>query len=99
MAFKVTWTPHAEEDYKIVITYLKDTWTEKIALQFIGKVEQRLSRLSIFPLTGIVSNKDKSIRSIVITKHNKLYYRIKNDTIEILNLFDTRQNPDKNSYE
>ena len=99
MAFKVTWTPHAEEDYKKVITYLKDTWTEKIALQFINKVEQRLSRLSIFPLTGIVSNKDTSIRCIVITKHNKLYYRLKNDTIEILSLFDTRQNPNKNSYE
>lgn len=99
MAFKVTWTPNAEEDYKKVITYLKDTWTEKVAFQFIGKVEQRLSRLSIFPLSGIVSNKEKSIRCIVITKHNKLYYRIKNDTIEILSLFDIRQNPNKNSYE
>ncbi len=99
MAFEVTWTTHAIEDYKKVITYLKDEWSVDITLGFIDKVQQRLDRLSVFPFSGIISKKDKSIRSIVLIKHNRLYYRIKDDKIEVLNIFDTRQNPEKNIYE
>jgi hypothetical protein len=35
----------------------------------------------------------------LITKHNKLYYRIEGDIIYMITLFDTRQNPKKNRYE
>jgi len=43
--------------------------------------------------------KVSEVQWILITKHNKLYYRIEGDIIYMITLFDTRQNPKKNRYE
>lgn len=99
MALQIVWTNNALEDYRRVIDYLLKEWTLKVASDFITILEERADTLRSFPYVGIASIKNPLIRSIVITKHNKLYYRIQADKIEILNIFDTRQNPNKNTYE
>lgn len=35
---------------------------------------------------------------MLITRHNKMYYKIKGKTVVILNMYDTRMNPKKNPY-
>ena len=99
MAFQVIWTVNASADFENVISYLLRRWGNKTAVDFIETTDSRVNRISIFPEIGIVSVKDPSIRSIVITKHNKLYYRITGNSIEILSIFDTRQNPEKNQFD
>ena len=99
MALKIVWTENAIQDYKLVIDYLLLEWSLPVAEKFAEIIDKRIDVLSRFPNIGISSTKDLSIKSIVITKHNKLYYRFLADTIEILNIFDTRQNPQKNLYQ
>ena len=99
MALQVVWTNNALEDYRRVVDYLLTEWTLTVASDFITIVEERIDTLRSFPNVGIASAKYPHIRSIVITKHNKLYYRMRADKIEILNIFDTRQDPAKNIYE
>jgi plasmid stabilization system protein ParE len=82
-----------------VIDYLLLEWSLPVAEKFAETIDRRIKVLSRFPNIGIASTKDPSIRSIVITKHNKLYYRLLSDMIEILNIFDTRQDPQKNLYQ
>ena len=94
MALQIEWTLHALEDYNQVVDYLLKEWSPDVAADFmnnINNVEERVQNLSSFPHIGIASVKDPSIRSIVIIKHNKLYYRIGPEKIEILDIFDTRQ--------
>jgi plasmid stabilization system protein ParE len=99
MALPIVWTINALEDYRRVVDYLLIEWTLKVASDFITILEERVDTLRSFPNVGIASIKYPRIRSIVITKHNKLYYRTHTDKIEILSIFDTRQNPAKNIYE
>jgi len=99
MALQIKWTENALEDYRKVVYYLLEAWSIEIASKFIDLLEERLERLSIFPEIGIQSSKNREIRAIVITKHNKLYYRNTKDYIEVLSIFDTRQNPQKNKYD
>ena len=99
MALKIEWTANALEDYQQVVDYLLKEWPLNIAADFVDNLEKRVHNLTSFPNIGIASLKDPSIRSIVITKHNKLYYRTSPDKIEILDIFDTRQSPDKNKYD
>lgn len=99
MAFKIIWSESAIEDYSKVINYLLESFPLFVAENFIQITESRIFNLTAFPEMGKVSKKINGARSIVLTKHNKVYYSISNDTIEILNIFDTRQNPEKNSYE
>lgn len=98
MAYKIRWTANALEDYECVIDYLVKMWPFTVALDFEDIVRKKLANLSSLPFMGIASEKKPMIRSISLTKHNRLYYRITDDTIELLNIFDTRQNPDKNAF-
>jgi plasmid stabilization system protein ParE len=80
------------------LDYLKNEWGENIADNFIIRLQKRLNTLSLQPYIGIPSSVIKPVRSILITKHNRLFYRIKEDTIEVINMYDTRSNPKKNPY-
>ena len=98
MALQIEWTPNALQDYEQVVNYLLKEWSTKAAADFINKVEDRVYNLSLLPNVGIASIKEPSIRSVLITKHNRLYYQTKSGKLIILNIFDTRQNPKKNKY-
>ncbi len=81
-----------------LLYYLEADWGKTVADRFANKLEKRLDDLSGQPFTGIESDTFRNVRSILITKHNRLYYRIKETTIEVINLYDTRMNPEKNIY-
>jgi len=59
------------------------------------KIEKTLSLISLNPELFQKSSTRKDIRRAVVTKHNSLYYRNKNETIEILSFFSNRKNPNK----
>ena len=99
MALPIIWTENAYEDYKKVVDYLLQAWSIDIAAKFINIVDSRLETLSVFPNIGVRSSKEEKVRAIIITEHNKLYYRVTSDGIEILNIFDTRQDQQKNKYD
>lgn len=40
----------------------------------------------------------KNIRSILVTKHNKVYYRVEKGNLIIINIIDTRRDPAKNPF-
>ncbi|MCY7422396.1 MAG: type II toxin-antitoxin system RelE/ParE family toxin [Chitinophagaceae bacterium] len=98
MAYKIRWTAIALEDYERVVDYLIKMWSVNVATDFEGTVNKKLANLSGQPFMGIASKKKPMVRSISLTKHNRLYYRITDNTIELLNIFGTRQNPEKNSF-
>lgn len=78
--------------------YLREKWGYKVTSNFIEIVEFKLDSLSKQPFIGRLS-KDGETRMLLITKHNKLYYQITENMIELLEIFDTRQNPVKNKFE
>ncbi|CAN5277956.1 hypothetical protein BH11BAC6_BH11BAC6_14450 [soil metagenome] len=80
-----------------LLDYLKTEWGEDVSNSFIARLQKRLHTLSKHPYIGVPSSVVKPVRSILITKHNRLFYRIKDDTIEVINMYDTRSNPKKNS--
>ena len=98
MAYKISWSEIALEDYHIIIDYLIAEWSLSIATDFENIVNQKLENLSQRPFTGIRSNKNSSVRSILFTEHNRLYYRITGNNIELLTIIDTRRNPEKNPF-
>jgi plasmid stabilization system protein ParE len=98
MALQIEWTPNALQDYEQFVNYLLKEWPINNATEFISLVEERVYNLSLFPNIGIASIKKPSIRSILITKHNRLFYHVHLTKIIILDIFDTRQDPQKNKH-
>jgi plasmid stabilization system protein ParE len=98
MTYQITWTDNAQEDLQQIIDYLNENWSQKDADLFSEKLLIRIDILIKSPLIGKKSDIFPSVRRIVITKHNSLFYSIEGDSIKILNIFDTRQYPAKSSY-
>jgi hypothetical protein len=60
-----------------IIDYLIEEWSYEIAGKFTEITELRLQTLTIEPFIGIISPVNNIVRSIVLTKQNKLYYEIR----------------------
>lgn len=95
MALSVFWTKRASKNFDDIIEYLATHWGEKLAKRFAKDVYGFLELLQEFPEIGSIENEEKNIRGFTIVKQVNIFYRIHNDSIIILGLFDNRQNPVK----
>ena len=95
---KVVWSSKAIEAIESIKLYLIDNWSQKVADNFIKEVGGKLEILRRFPDIGRASEKDDTVKKILITKHLVLYYRVKKNRLDILDFFDQRRDPDKANY-
>ena len=98
MAYQIIVKKRFTNKVQRVLTYLEKVWSHKVAADFLLKIDLRFDLLSKQPYIGAPSRKVNDIRGILITRHNKMYYKIKGDKVIILNMYDTRMNPLKNPY-
>lgn len=98
MAYEIIWAENSLQDYHVIIEYLISEWPLSVAMDFVDTVNKKLDNLSKQPFVGIKSDKNPSIRSLLLTSHNRLYYRVNENNIELLAIIDTRSNPEKNPF-
>ena len=80
-----------------MLLYLEKEWGQKSAADFIDKLVEKLTLIKKQPEIGSVTFY-KNIRSILITRQNKVYYRIEKDRLETVNVIDTRRNTETNPF-
>ncbi len=95
MAYQITFTPRADEELDETLEYLDAKYNSEVPADLLIKVYDILDTLSQFPFIGSMEIPSKNIRGIVISKYLKLFYRVEDNTIILLNFFDTRQNPNR----
>ena len=93
--YKILWTDFALSELEKTIEYLEKNWTERELRNLASEIEETLILLSHNPNLFQASNLKKEIRRVIVAKHNTLYYRIKNNTVEIISFFSNRQSPKK----
>lgn len=55
--------------------------------------------MEIVPHIGVASRINPSVRKLLITKHNALYYSVVGNEVTLLDFFDTRQDPSKDPFQ
>ena len=95
MTKKIIWSPSSEEDFANILVYLASEWDEKVAIKFVDLVDAILMQISNNPRQFPIINKNYNVRKCVITKYNTLYYRNRRNYIELLRIYDNRQDPEK----
>jgi toxin YoeB len=92
MAEKVVLSVEAEQNrYDILKYYFDETGSSKIPLQIFEQINDAFETIVIFPNSGKSINKKG--HHVFVTRPYNIIYRINDDTIEILHIWDTRQNP------
>lgn len=90
----IKWSSYANNDLSKLLEYLENRWNKKVSSKFILKLDFCINLIHKNPIQFPVFNKEFQIRKCVVTKQNTLYYRETNSRIEILRLYDSRQNPE-----
>lgn len=74
-----------------VYDYLLKEFSAKTAFKFLNDLQQRINLIIHYPEIGKPSQNKLNIKSITLEPHNRIYYRIKNNSVELLCLFDMRK--------
>lgn len=95
MVKKVVITKLAQITYNDVLEYLIANWGETVTNDFIERFEEVYRAIAKNPQMFPFKDKVKQVQYCVLTKHNILYFKEVEEMIQILIIFDTRQNPKK----
>ncbi len=91
----ITWSPQAEKDLEKILDYLAIEWENSVSVKFLDLVDLILKQISINPKQYPLIHKTFNIRKCVLSKHNTLYYRNKRAAVEVVRIYDNRQDPEK----
>ncbi|MBK6281946.1 MAG: type II toxin-antitoxin system RelE/ParE family toxin [Draconibacterium sp.] len=92
---RVKWSSSARADIGNISDYLMNEWGKSVLTKFLLKLDRIIYQIIINPKQYPEINTRLKIRKYVVTKQNILFYKIKGETIEIVRLYDTRQDPNK----
>ena len=95
MSRKVVISKTAERKLDKLFEYLITEWSAKVKTEFVKKLDSSIEIIKNQPEIFPESKKGKSLRKCVLTKHTTLFYRYNSKRINIVTIFDTRQNPNK----
>ena len=93
--YRIEWSEEATRNLDGIIDYLKREWTDKEIIKFVSKLDKAINLISTNPNLFRLTNKRKNIRRCVLMKQVSIYFRHTEDSVYIISIFDTRQNPAK----
>ena len=97
--FKVQWATEARDQWRKTALYIYREWGVSAMRKFKVKTEDTIDKIESFPAIGsvepLLADRSISYRSLVITEQNKLIYYVKDETIYIVDFWDTRREPKK----
>lgn len=76
-----------------LLAHLEKAWSIKVKREFVQKLDQSLQQIQQFPDSFPESKKIKGLRKCVVTKQTTIFYRFSEATIDVVTIFDNRQNP------
>lgn len=92
--YKIVWTSHALSELTQTLQYIDQHFSYREIKKLVQKIENTTELIAQNPKLFPKSEK-KNVHRAVIMRYNTLYYRIKQNHIEILSFFSNRQNPKK----
>ncbi|MCB0840408.1 MAG: type II toxin-antitoxin system RelE/ParE family toxin [Bacteroidetes bacterium] len=95
MASKIVWSTQAEETFDKITDNLLEKWSEAIAVKFVQQAFKNIDKIALFPFSSPAFNDYPDIRRCIINKHVSLFYRIKDDNIELITFHENRRNLDE----
>ncbi len=81
MAYQIVVKRRFTNKVKKVLEYLEKEWSFKEASGFLVKIDRRINLLKKQPHIGYPSTKIKEVRGLLITRHNRMYYKIKDNRV------------------
>ncbi|AEL25395.1 type II toxin-antitoxin system RelE/ParE family toxin [Cyclobacterium marinum] len=95
MKLSIRYSLRARQEEMELLDYVLQNFGKKKTKEIYLLLEKRLDQLSESPEMYRESNKRKGLRKCIFSKQTSIYYRIKEDHIEIVSFRPNRKNPNK----
>ncbi len=93
--YNIKWTSSAKEDLLSIVAYIKED-SPTIAREVYQKIKSKANSSNLFPLRGrVVPELQKegiTMYRELISSPWRIIYKVDNDTVYIMAIFDSRQN-------
>lgn len=99
MSKKIVWSPLSESDLENTLSYLQIHWNNQVVTRFLDLIDTIVAQIAINPKQFPFANKKRNVRKCVATKSCTIFYRENKGHIDILRIFDNRQDPKKKQFE
>ena len=97
MVKKIIWSKNAENKFLSILQFwIHNNQSIHYSEVLIKEFSQRIKIISQFPDIGI--NCGHQNIKFTIVEYYRVYYQISKNTLRIIYIFDTRQDPTKNRY-
>ena len=93
--YELIWSDEALNNLKGILDYLENRWTKREINKFARLLDKQLRLIEDNPYLFAESDKSNGLRKSVLSRQTTIYYRVINYKIQIITLFDNRQNPIK----
>ncbi|MCY7356072.1 MAG: type II toxin-antitoxin system RelE/ParE family toxin [Rudanella sp.] len=91
MALSVELSDRARQDIEQIAGYLSENWSEQVKLNFLVTLADKMRLIGQMPYLYKASRQEPSIRECVLTKHTVIFYRVTDQSVEIITIKGTRQ--------
>ncbi|MCW3108778.1 MAG: hypothetical protein JWQ09_3284 [Segetibacter sp.] len=75
MAFEIIWSAEADNDFREIVTYLKEEWSQRVAEKFIIRTYNKLERLAATPSIARPASKN-SVYIYKLDHKNVLFFSL-----------------------
>ncbi len=90
---RIVLTPTAEKDLESIVDYLFTEWGQVVCDNFLNRFEEVCEIIALTPDMYPLTSKNRKVRKCVLNKQNVVYFRVHENNVEVITIFDTRQNP------
>lgn len=92
--YQLIWSARAEKDYyEIPIFGTKHNKSNTFSKKLIIEVEKKLNFVLHNPNSGLITDYDNTYK-VQVLKYYSIFYRISDDSVDILSFWDNRRNPE-----
>jgi len=95
MANHLIWSHRALKEFDGLQEYLYEEWGEEITRRVINEIARTIARIQDSPDQFPLFKRRKKIRRCVASPQTSIFFKAEKEVIEILSIFDNRQNPKK----
>ena len=94
MAYEVLISTRAEQNLEEIAAYLEANWSATVKTDFLSTLAEKIAYISEMPYMYRSSLLKFSIRECTINQHCKMYYRVIQQTVEIITIQSSYINPE-----
>ncbi len=97
MAYQLVWSAEAEDDFKKIVLYIKETWSAQSSKKFIARTYRRLEKLAEIPSVAR-STSQQLIYLYKLDRKNALFFSLEDNYLILLSIYPYKKDIRRSKY-